>query len=577
MGKRRKKRFHITTKGDLCFPDAGSCVWEKAGKKIHWHIQEGQPVVYKTDETGCKGVAVDCTTLRQRDLKEIQFGVGHSSNQNGIVDGVRHISVGKANWCNIDNLGVSSPKCGSPSVEDFYFGCIKCDQTYTVNVGVIDNQSMSYTKYNNHEINFSGSYTTNCDTCDDCPTGPPSCDEVVCGLVDRLNGEVDLSLGGDPYPDYKAYEPDRPFRVVKLHNLPNSSKVYCLKPVTVDNCSCKKCNGFDAVVSATIFGETIEFKGNLDPSSSAHTMRHQLQSIVDQINEAFVTIKGRHAGHAYLTGGSENIINCCPTQIHVNTCDPDFAIDGLTPAEEYNPFDRYACSKMEPVCQDCDSKDDVRNFSCGLRVISAPIKGDCNCYLTKPLSFYGRKVRFNVAGCGWTEGYYTMKTVQRMEQPRNFGTHIQWQEMQQTPGGKGRKWKRGSTKQGIFQLPSKDSRVVNAPTAVCGQDYCSFYAEWTEWRKDDNLRKCDEYMGYIHVPTCDKATMKCIEDFYAKVAEFNPECNLVEAPVCKGLDCTCSSAEDGCDVEEGVEEKTVKTAVVKKDTKLPAAKKSKNK
>lgn len=547
MGKRRKKRLHVTSKNNLVFPDAGATVWEKAGNRIYWALQEGQPVVYKTDETGCKGVQVDVTAITKKDLKAIQFGVGNSSNNDGIVDGVRHISIGaKANWCDIDDLGVSSPKCGSPSVEDFYFGCIGCDKTYTLNVGVIDNQSMSYTKYNDHSVDYTGSFTTSCDSCDDCVVDPPSCDDIVCGLVDSLNGEKELKLGDLPYPDYKEYDAPRPFRVVKLHNSENSSKTYCLRPATNDNCSCGQCNAFAAVVSATVFGETVTFNGNLDPSADTFTMRHQLQNIVDQINEAFVRIKGRHSGHAYLTGGAQNILDCCPQQIHVNTCDPDFEITGLTAAESYNPFEKYACVRLDSVCKTCDSTDAVRNFTCGLRVISAPIKGDCNCYLEKPLSFYGRKVSFNVSGQGWKEGYYVMRTVQRMEQPRNFGNHIAWQEMQQSPGGKGRKWKRGSTKQGIFQLPSKDSRVVNAPKAECGKDYCSFRIEWNESKRDDGLTKADEYMSYFHVPTSDTLTMAAIEAFYAKVAEFNPQCNLLTPPECTALGANCTTGLDGC-------------------------------
>jgi hypothetical protein len=294
----------------------------------------------------------------------------------------------------------------------------------------------------------------------------------------------------------------------------------------------------------TVGGVVVPLLGTLNPADNTQTLRAQLESVADQINEAFAAdpTVGKHGGHAFITGNSFS--NCCPVQLHVNTCDATFAIsDGTTPlvpTKDYNPFTTHGALTIDPTCQDCTSTPQTRQFSCGIRVIAAPLKGDCGCYLEKPLAFYGRTIGITPVGDGWKKNYFKVEKIQKMTFPAGFGAWIQYLEYRQPAGGKGRDYSWSNNNQGWLNLPDSRSRVVNAVTADCAKDYCS-YRMVTEYEKENHMEKRDygNVYSHVHIPSGDSATLAAFDAFLVSLTALSPGCPTVTTVSCNPLAIPC--------------------------------------
>jgi hypothetical protein len=535
------KRFdalrHIVTRGDMAPVAAGQPVSVRAGKRRNYNVAEGQLVFYVKE--GATTRTVDAASLTVADIPKLLIGVGHiQDKKKGIVDSIRHIGVEHISGCNLESLDVSAPRCGTPDVVDFYFGCIDCDHTYTVKVGVDDNLTRSYAPFMKSEAEYFVSATPDCNSCDNCPQ-EATCDAIVCDLVDRLNDDIREEFH---YPDYKGMNKEIPYRAVKLHD---RSLIYCLSPIDTDGAECKNCYAFAGINKVVVGEASVDLVGTLNPADNTQTLRAQIQSIADQINEAFEAGPGRHAGHAFITGNEFG--TCCPIQLHVNTCDANFAIRNLAddadivPTKDYNPFTAHGSLQVDPNCQDCGSAPTTRNFDCGIRVIAAPIDATSSCYLEKPLAFYGRKVNIYPIGDGWAHKQWKVENVQRMVLPSGFGSWIQYQEYRQPVGGSGRDYSWSNTNQGWLNLPDARSRVVNAITADADEDYCSYHLI-SSYPKTNALseRAYGRVYSHVHIPSGDTTTKTAFENFLVALAAFSPGCPPVEAVTCEPFVGACA-------------------------------------
>jgi hypothetical protein len=530
------KRFdalrHIVTAGNVAPVAAGQPVWVKAGKRINYNVAPGQLVFYVKENGTTR--TVDNATLVAKDVPNLFIGVGHISDKTkGIVDSIRHIGREDINGCYLKDLDVSGPRCATPEVTDFYFDCVSCGEDYTIEVAVDDNFSRSFAPVMGSKQKFWATETIDCDTCDDCPP-TPTCDEVVCKLIDRLNDDIETSF----YPDYKKANIEVPFRAVKLHD---TSLIYCLSPLSTGS-DCKDCYAFPAISEVTVDNVATTLVGTLDPADNAQTLRGQLESVADQINQLFEDGPGKHAGHAYVAGTSYS--SCCPVQLHVNTCDPTFAIsDGVTPlvpTKNYNPLTTHGVLTVDPACQDCDSAATTVNFTCGIRVIAAPLKGDCSCYLEKPKSMYGRTIDITPLGNGWKNNRWKVEKIQKMTFPAGFGAWIQYQEYRQPIGGSGRDYSWSNENDGWLNLPDAKSRVNNAITARCDTDYCS-YRMVTEYPKTNHMEKRDfgNVYSHVHIPSNDTVTLAAWDAFLVSLTTLAPGCPPLETVECNPLAIPC--------------------------------------
>lgn len=522
---------HLVTYGNYGFASAvgNPTLFVKAGKVLSYNVAPGQLVAYVIESGVTRIVAP--AALDATEIYKLYVGVGVDEYGVGRTTAIRHLGIEHIAGCLPQAVQASSPRCGAPQIVDFYFECTKCDETYSVMVTVDDNQTRSFSPWNKSMSEFVGTIVTSCSACDDCDVAH-NCKEVACKLADALNGELDLRIGSRLYPDWLGKGLPRPFHATRLHT---NSYVYCFAPLSVAN-SCTDCTYVAAVKGVTINGTSYPFVGNLDPTDSTHTLTSQLSFLADQINTSFETKYGEfaHAGRAYTTGSYSD---CCAIQLHVNTCDSTFilydAADAPIAKTTTNPFTLYGTTANTQSCIDCGDAPTTTAYDCGIRVIAERIKGDCDCYVGNPLSFYGRKIDIKPFSDGWKKKPWKVVEVQAMELPSGFGAWIQYLEYQTLPEGKGRNFSRSNNIRGTFlSLPEKKARV-NQVTAKCGTNYCSYYFKLDV----ENMTLIDKrgYLtihGNVHIPAADSVTVTAWQTFQANLLALNPACEVIGTSVC---------------------------------------------
>lgn len=360
---------HIVASGDYALVAPGLPLFTVVGSgnsaRLVYNVMPGQIVAYTI--TGGVATTVDHTTLVAADIYELYVGVGVDLNSDGVTDDIRHLGAENISGCQPREVTASSPRCGGPQVVDFYFDCTQCDETYSVMVRVDDNQTQSFSPWNKSFSEFVGSIVTNCSSCSDCPV-EHNCKEVACKLADALNNELTLRVGERLYPDWKGKGLPRPFFATRLHD---TSIVYCFTPQTEEG-SCTECTYVGAVTAAIINGTEYTFSATTNPLDSTQTLLGQLGSVAAQINDAFNTEYSQgqsyvspHGGSAYVTGSYQQ---CCPIQLHVNTCDSTFTLlddsaEPISPQTTTNPFTTYGTVANDANCVDCG--DDVGSKASG--------------------------------------------------------------------------------------------------------------------------------------------------------------------------------------------------------------------
>lgn len=657
---------HVVTFGDYGFAShsGNPPLFTIAGKRIIYNVSPGQPVAYVV-ENGVTRI-INAAAPGASDIYNLFVGVGVDETGSGITTSIRHLGIEHISGCQPKEVSTSSPRCGAPQIVDFYFECTKCNETYSVELKVDDNQSRSFSPWNKSFQQFIGTIVTSCSSCDDCDV-EHNCREVACKLADALNGDLEIKIGNDSYPDFKGKGVPRPFYATRLHP---TSKTYCFAPQSVAN-SCTSCTYVAAVKGAQIRDTRYNFVGNTNPADSTQTLMAQIAGIVDQINDAFKTEYGdyAHAGSAYSTGSYSD---CCPEQIHINTCDASFTLYdanfvAITPSVVNNPFTEYGTTSASATCVDCDDlsvaasgtltfsggnaidtqtvtingktytfqdtltnvngnvkvgatvADSITNlvaainltsgagtkyaaamtahttvtavdgagttvvvtantagtagnayattdtltnaswadvtltggvaaaasvdteYDCGIRVIAERIKGDCSCYINQPLAFYGRKITINPIGDAWRNKPWKVVEVQEMELPAGFGAWIQWLELQNEPGGRGRNYSRSNNLRGTFNLPDKKSRMVKAVTADCKENYCSYYLK-SKLDTNQLSGKTGELTIHstIHIPAGDSTTIAAWEAFETALLALNPQCKSLTSVACDTALASCS-------------------------------------
>lgn len=582
MASRVDQERHIVAYGNYPMKPGGeplfSCPTGKnrPGEKIFYNGVPGQLVAYTHDPS----VSTIPMTLNAADLatvtSDLIIGVFVDQDGDGVADDVRPLAGGCLDKCKIEEASVGTPHCGTPLIEAASIDCVKCDETYTVKVTIENNQTRSWSPLFKGGCEFIASMSPDCCTCDDCPP-EANCKEIVCELVRQLNGELDLRINGELYPDWKGQGQPRPFRAVRGHD---NWFTYCISPDPGD-CDCNTCTKIDAITEATICGETVTFNGNLDPSDPSKTLIPQLQNIAFQIECAFDQYGGDQSGFAVVTQG---ITPCCPLQLHVVTCDPDFAIAGLEPCAAPCEL-KFPCKRR---CSDC-SKEPVEPYvpECWIAIIAEPEKPDCKCYLEDvPWAWYGVKGKIEfMTDAGECVPNTKSQTLLEPKSPRNFGAQIQWLEYKfGFPGGRGRKYRASNYRKGTFGFPDDTSRLKNAVTAKCEALYCSYFLKHSNEYKPclTSGYACTEYSSGIHVNCDDDVTLASWEEFFnALITANNNNCKVIGEVNCfpekvEKLDVVKGGLEPCPEKEEAaVKAQAPKPAKADKPTKAKAKKDSK--
>jgi len=532
---------HLSTDGNLGFVPTGTPLYRlvktaRDGYKKLYNVPP-QGLVMWVGDADCADIplTIEPADLTVQDLYEIHIGVGYDGDGDGVVETIRELSPGFIQGCTFDTLDAYGPKCAVPEIKAIYPECVSCD-TITAVVQVYDNSTLSFSDNPLKAYEeIVASFTPDCGSCNGCPQ-EVTCDEVVCGLVDALNGEVENKFGsdGEPYPHTSpnGWGRDLGVEFFKLHT--DGWKSYCISPEVGTECT--ECNAITALTTYTIDGVAYNFD-LLNPSNNTQTLVSQMDAAVELINQTFRDTLGRHSGRAILTRGEGK---CCPFQIFVNTCDPTFEIAGLTECTDaINQFPDFVSSG---VCKQCGTNEETTTPSCGIAAIAKQDTYPCNCWeLNQPLQFYGRSiVRFDIISpSGAFDNRWSKKaTLLEGQQPSNFGSQIQFLEFSQRAGGEGFDFEQGDSRSGWLGLPDKNSRLRKAIKADCNKSYCSFY--WTFRAKEEyasfgSIAKNLFLEGFIHVPQNDDTTKTALVDLNKKILELVPtQCKVLSSIDCEG-------------------------------------------
>lgn len=522
---------HIVTQGNLGMAEGGQPLYTMAGprrdRRKAYNVVPGQLVAY-TKQVGAVPTIVDQSTLSLSNSKRIFLGVGVDNEGKGYTTAIRHIGIEHVSSCALTEVQASSPKCGSPAVQDMYLKINK-PGTYAVLLRVEDQKTRDYAPMFKGYEEFQAVTSVTEDEFED-PAFDP--DIVVCKLIDQLNNKLDLKIKDKDYPDWKGKGLKRPFHATRLHD---NSITYCFSPTEIEDC--ETCTHIDAVISATVGGQTVTFTGNVDPADNTKTLRAQLDHIANQINEAFEDDEGEYAqtGSAYVTGSYSD---CCPIELHVNTCDATFALQttgaaAITPKTSVNPFTEYGTFTNVKECIDCGDSETSTSYTTGFRVISEQVSTKCGAYINQPMTTYFRKVEITPIA-DFFDGDWQTVDIQKPENPGQFGSQIQWYEYQQDVGGEGRNHKRSNYLRGWIPVPDDLSRA-NSLLAKCDLDYCSYYTQFEMDRKgaiDAQAARPLQIDGYIHVPAKDVTTKAVVEQFLTELATFSPKCEVTASVIC---------------------------------------------
>jgi hypothetical protein len=511
---------------------SGNC----KGKKLFYNVAPGQLVAYTYPGPGLVPISVDNTNVATTST-DIYLGIGWDSNGDGLSDDIRLIAGEHLSLCQVEALTVGKPDCGSPGIKAASIDCVKCDETYTAKVTIDDNRSRSWGPIFKTGLEFTATYTPECGGCTDCPADA-NCKDVICGIVDALNGELDLKLDGIGYPDWKDSNLPRPYKAVRGHD---NWYTYCITPDAAGS-DCENCNQIDALTTFTLkagdLDEVITDVSDLvDPTNAAKTIVAQLDHLVQRIECAFNDELGANTGFAYITKGATA---CCPLQLHVVTCDDKFEIDGLTPCDD--AIDPATLLNFVPVnnCVDCGEGDPAAYTpACWFAIIAQPQRPKCDdCYLDKSYNWYGVDIKVEFLKDAYGHRPIT-KTATFLEarSPRNFGSQIQWLEYKFGfgPAGRGRRHRASNYRKGFLNKWDDTSRIKNAVTAKCEALYCSYTLEYTRWQRSQfgPSQYATDFESGIHVQTEHTVTLASLELFLTALVEANNGlCRVVNGVNC---------------------------------------------
>lgn len=525
----------LVTTGDFQFPAAGLPLYTikkgrgfKTRKLYNNAFKVGQPILWlDAATTGAVPQTINVAGITSANIKNLHIGVAYSTKRNGVVDAIREASYGDLGGCQIEQIGAFGPQCPLASIEAIYPKCLSCD-SLSLKITVDDNESKSFNPLRKSQ-EWVVNYTPNCKECDSCDRTPTG-DEYICGLVDKINGDLDgMTLNGDPYPGPTARDISKRIRAVKLHSGVGSQFLsYCITP---SNGTCTECDRIDDLTTFTVNGTVYNFEQVTDPADNTKTLMSQLSEAARQIEEAFEIEYGRHGGFVVL---SEGLGDCCGVQLYVSTCDSTFTVTGLTPCvDNITPFPTFSTSSY---CEDCASTTSENTPTFGLAVIADQFNIDCGCYPADVPHFPFTKVRIEVIDNDQVlADNFDIATLQEGRVAANYGTQVQWREYHQQTAGEGFDFLEGNNYSGHLGLPDKNSKINNMITAKCEPSYCTYWVKSVVAAKTfvrPEYRPMRQF-GEINVPQGDTNTKTDLEALFAQLNTVDPQvCNSLGTPTC---------------------------------------------
>lgn len=519
----------ITLFGNYALYPAATNVFSSDGECL---VAPGQAVIYNPKTL--KSLATSITALTN---PEIVIGVGHDTNGDGVSDTIRACFGDKLYGYNITAASAEPPACGLSPIKDFFFDCTHYDDDFTVAITVEDHQSRSEQAYN-HDFTYVVHVKVDKIPCDTCESGI-ECKIVACNIVDAFKG---IYKGANPNlrDTFTKDALERQAAAAKIEIVPLYGSADLESLTTKDFCVSMVAGACDNCIDTNFLFDTFSFTkaGDEDPTEftftnvanvgGTATLSAQLSRVVKQINTA---LDGN--GYAVLM---KNTGMCCPYRIQVNSCYADFAIEGLTPCAETNPFDFTTIQAL--ACKNCAVQAGVAPPKCGIRIIAKPQEFQCGKYpITNPIVNFIQKIGVYPVS-GFKEGQTLVKDIQLGSQPVNQGYHWQYIEYISDNGGLGRTHYGYNDVYGNLGLPGANDRA-NSVTAKCGVSYCSYDIHHNLPYDTTDVhggRISTKGLTSIIVPSGDTTTKTDLEAFFTSY--------LPTVPGIKIATITCASDQD---------------------------------
>lgn len=504
------------TSGNLALRAAGSNVFtSSANKKQMYNVKVGELVAYNPKT----GATYDHTNIAGATHVRIGVGVGNGK-AGSLADNIRLIhrdtlkfnSTGCQNYCWMDNL--VTPVCAQPQVLDIYFCSAKCGETVSITLEVDTPLLRRYLPYDERQkYTFTATPDCGCDTCD----GEVNMDDVVCQLVDKINGgfrtqRYDQFFGGNNENDLI-----QPFKAARLFVGAATTKYYCF---SIGDSTCETCNTIANITGITVgSGEDAVTTSFEDTNENAEDMDlNSLEYKLEQINAALATV----GGSAYVSTG---LSTCCDVTLEINSCAAITLLgsegDTLSTCETADPFPTLSIPNKG--CVDCDTVPQTKKYEYGIRIFLDPLDlGIANelRHNYPPAQFYA-DLHSSVALAG-TKGFGCCPPVTYEVQPQVLSEGLGYifveQELAQHNGGQGGNYHYESPRTNLRGLPEEGTAYTS--TTVQANTNYNVYSIVLKRTTDDHMEHGapvrtykDEYK--LLIPQSDTTTKSSWDTFLA--------------------------------------------------------------
>lgn len=472
-------------------------------------VPPGQYVAMNADTK----LSIDNTATKET-VPNVKFGLAIDLNDDGISDTIRWI-LETSSGCAIEDMQAEPATCGVSSIIDVFPRCVKCGETYTIQVRAYRPDLDPYASSPGIGNVYDFSYTVPCGGCEDgdCPD-EVNADVLMCGLANVIDGintdpNWDVRLNSMPFEVKKH---DFPFTVAQLYNTGLTTYELCLAETDATCTDCVNLPDIAGFSSAT---------GNLDITFSPATF----------VTEGGVKVSKRaHWELAanlitkHLAGKGKAVFlpavgNCCTNhKLEVNSCLTDLVFkdgDGnpiaLCGGAATSPF---AAVTIYNECKDCDNSNETWTPTIGWRFYAKPIQSRCGCVadnftLAENYSEIEVFPKF-----GFVDG--GVSVIKRQESTLPTGQGFQWQtiELQHLEEYAGESFVEDNYN-GKYGEPEDNDRLKHVTTR-CKESYCAVTLTLAQLRRRDisGRTHAPKVTAHTLIPTADSTTITQVLSFF---------------------------------------------------------------
>lgn len=517
MATPNKYSFLATQRNQPLVPK-GQAVFN-ADSDYPYNVMTGQPVLFDSRTN---------TTLEPADLATttsdyISFAVG-VGKKGQLATELRTLTGSlEESLCNFQMKGKGTgPSCAVPQIVDLFFDCVDVDEAYTLQVNLDDALVRSRYQMNEPATYLFSAQTEPAGDCEGC-NPERSCEEIVCKLVDQINGNF--------APDFNRFARRssknryQPFRASRLFNHPQGIQRFCI-PARVSDCGEVTYGNLYQIEVFT--GDVVQIMPN--PTES-YVPLGSIEMFVSKLDK-YLAQKGGSATLTTPVGDNSG----CGLVIEVSVCEAEVIAfvsgsDDISSCEEFNPF---VTVQKDPTCKDCSSTATEQTFTCGIRLLVDSIDVECDCDLPVDIlpNYFGRTVSVDFVGDNWNHTHSVVSQEQVL--PEGLGLFYQNRARYQHNGGWGRDFRNSDRYVGRTTKRLDDHSRASNIGVDCAETYCVYDLQIEHTNTNFHSNKqvfSNTTWSTLLVPSTDTVTRTAIESVLLE---------LQKKGICNGPVITCA-------------------------------------